>query len=93
MTKDEAIQMASTDWWKDSRMSPDEVFLFQISEPLLCMNFGDFQIATEKALGRPVWTHEFVNPEALVAEYKGEAKRPTFEEIVDKLPAGRRSWR
>jgi hypothetical protein len=32
---------------------------FQMLQPLLCMPFTIFHEAMEKALGRPVWTHEF----------------------------------
>ena len=29
-----------------------------------------FQEAVEKALGRPVYTHEYLEPEKLIAEYE-----------------------
>jgi hypothetical protein len=42
---------------------------------------------SERVLGRGVYTHEFAHPYALIAELLGEAKRPSFDEILAKLPA------
>ena len=84
LTQAQAVALAGTDWWKS--MAPRDVVLFQLWEPRLCMNFGDFQMAVEHALGRPVWTHEFAEPERLQAEFLGDEPRPTFEQIVAKLP-------
>ena len=57
MTREQAVKLAKTNWWKDIRC--DLIVGFQLFESRLCMDFGDFQLATEKAIARPVWTHEF----------------------------------
>ena len=45
-----------------------------------------FHEAVEKALGRPVYTHEFgTNWEGLRAELAGEKEAPTLEEILGQL--------
>jgi len=57
MTREEAVAMAATGWWKGKPAA--EVALFQLQEERLCMDFSDFHAAVEEALGFPVWTHEF----------------------------------
>lgn len=69
MTKDEAIAKAETAWWRSA--SDREIVEFQLYEPLLCMPFSDFHGATERVLGRPVFSHEFARPEWLQAEFEG----------------------
>lgn len=88
LTKEQAIALAKTEWWKglDSR----KVVLFQLWTERLCMDFGDFQLAMEKALGRPVWTHEFADAESLKKEFLGEKPAPTMDEILDMIPADKR---
>ena len=51
------------------------------------MPFDVFHKATEIALRRSVWTHEFASPDNLWSEYAGEKPRPTFKEILALLPA------
>jgi hypothetical protein len=82
-----AIKLAESKWWigKD----PVSVALAQLQEPILCMDFGSFQEAVGKACGRDVYTHEFINPEALIAEIRGRKLPPTLVEIIDKLPKGK----
>jgi hypothetical protein len=85
MIRDEAIKMYDTQWWLGR--TPAEITRVQLYEPLCIMPFGDFQTAVEKALDRPVWTHEFAYPDSLKAEFEGKIGKPTFNEIVAKLPA------
>lgn len=85
MTKEEAIKLHDSGFWKD--MSYEERAKFQLFEPLLCMPFGVFHEAVEKALGRPVYTHEFgTNMDGLRRELLGERPAPTLEEIIDLIP-------
>jgi hypothetical protein len=84
MTKDEAIALAQTGWWKGR--DAFEVAAFQLDEEKLCMDFGDYQEAMGKALGRPVWTHEFARPDLLRAELLKERTPPSFAEILALLP-------
>jgi hypothetical protein len=61
-----------------------------------CLNQGSvpfevFHEAIEKALGRPVWTHEFgLNMEGLKKEFLGETPPPTMEEIMNLIPEEKR---
>lgn len=88
MTKDEAIALANSEFWLV--MEPRDIALFQLSEPLLCMPFAVFHEAVEKALGRGVYTHEFIDTERLRKELLGEKPVPTLEEILDLIPADKR---
>jgi hypothetical protein len=85
MTREEAIALAKSGFWKD--LSALEIALFQLTAEKLCMPFEVFHRAVERVLGRGVYTHEFAHPYALIAELLGEAKRPSFDEILAKLPA------
>ena len=88
MTKNEAIALGKTEWWKDKE--PYEICLFQLFERLLCMPFEEYHKATEKALGRPVWSHEFADVESLRKEFLGEREPPTIEEIFSVIPEHKR---
>lgn len=84
MTKEQAIELAETGWWKDA--TPEAIVNFQLFEPLLCMDFGDFHQAVERVLGRPVFTHEFAFFEGLQKEFLKDKPAPSFEEILALLP-------
>ena len=71
-------------------MSHSERALFQINQKLLCMPFGVFHEAIESALGRPVFTHEFVDSDRLRKELMGEKPAPTFDEILALIPEDKR---
>ncbi len=43
---------------------------FQLYEDRLCMPLELYQESVEKVLGRPVFTHEYKEPEKLIAEYE-----------------------
>ncbi len=72
MTKEEAIALYKTEWWKSKTL--EEVAEFQINEEKLCCPFDVFHKAVEKWLGRRVWTHEFIDPQALKDEKAGKRK-------------------
>lgn len=85
VTKEIAIRMANSGWWKD--LPSRTVAAFQLHEPLLCMPFGDFQQAVEEALGRPVFTHELgLSLDGIKKELMGEKVAPTFAEILGLIP-------
>ena len=55
------------EWWNSE--DPMEVAMGQLNEPTLIMDFRKFHEAIEKALGRPVYTHEFgINADGLKEE-------------------------
>lgn len=85
MTKTEAIKLAESKFWET--MSFKERAIFQMFEEKLCMPFDVFHEAIEKALNRPVFTHEFgLNPEGLRKELLGESPAPTLEDIINLIP-------
>lgn len=87
--REAAIALAATEWWKSK--TDREVAEFQILCREVCMNFGDFQMSLERALGRPVWTHELaLNAEGLKAELFEGAAAPTFDQILGLIPPDKR---
>ncbi len=88
ITREQAIALATSRWWAGK--SARDIVQFQLFESKLCMDFSDFHAAVEEALGRPVFTHEFAWPESLRAEFLGDKRAPTFEEIVELIPAEKR---
>lgn len=89
MTKEQAIALHDTGWWKNK--TPEQIVRFQLFEPLLCMPFNDFHWAVEKALGRAIWTHEFgLNYDGLKKEFLGEKPAPTMQEILEMIPEAKR---
>ncbi len=86
--KDAAIALAESNWWEGK--SDRDIFAFQMQTQELCMPFGRFHEAAEKALGRSVWTHEFARSDLLWTEFNGDAPAPTFQNILDLIPAEKR---
>lgn len=70
-------------WWNSD--DPKVLFLGQIQEDILLMDFSKFHKAAEQALGRPVWTHEFAEPKELLDEYYKERPKATMEDVLDKI--------
>lgn len=65
LTQQEAIELSQSGWWKT--MSVQEAALLQLNQPLLCTDtFSTFHDLVEKAMGEPVYTHEFANPQLLI---------------------------
>lgn len=89
MTKEEAIKLSETKFWED--MPTYDVAMFQLWEDKLCMPFSVFHEALEKALGRPVWTHELgLNVDGLKEELLGLRPKPSMDDIVNLIPADKR---
>lgn len=89
LTEAQAIALAKSEFWKD--MTHRQRAEFQMGAKRLCMPFDVFHEALEKTLGRPVWTHEMgMNWDGLLAELHGERPAPTFEEIINLIPASKR---
>ena len=87
-TKAEAVAFAEAESWKP--LTEFERAGLQMFQRRLCMPFEVFHEALEKALGRPVWTHEMADTPALIEEYAKKREPPTSEEIMDKIPAEKR---
>lgn len=88
MTQEQAVKLYESKWY-ENRL-PIDLASFQLFEERLCMPFGIFHEAVEKALGRSVWTHEFADPENLQKELLGDKPKPTLEEILNLIPEDKR---
>lgn len=88
LTEKQAIAIAKGGEWKD--WTDDEVVRFQLYQDRLCIDFDRYHKAIGNVLGRPVYTHEFINRTALQEEYEGKRPAPTFEEIINMIPAEKR---
>ena len=85
LTSEQAIAYGESREWE--KLDDRTLAIFQLQQTCLCIPFGRFHEAVEKAAGRPVWTHEFVEPKALLAEILDGKPAPTFAEIMSMLPA------
>lgn len=89
MTKEQAIQLYESGFWVE--MGYRDRAVFQMFEDKLCMPFEVFHEALEKALGRPVFTHEFgISRKRLQMELMGEAEPPSLEDIINLIPEDKR---
>lgn len=87
--RDKAIELANSNWWigRDSK----EIAKFQLFTEELAMPFDVFHEALEASLGRPIFTHELgLNLDGIMLEFMGEKDAPTFEEIMNLIPEGKR---
>jgi hypothetical protein len=80
MTREEAVAIYDSGQWKD--WTAQEKVSCQLYEERLIMPFGEFQNAVNEAFGRPVFTHEFANPEKLQAEYEGKIGPVSLQESL-----------
>ena len=88
LTYEQAVALGHSRWWE--HIPVEEAALFQLGEPKLCMDFAAFHEGVEKLLGRPVWTHEFADMDALKAELRGDRVAPTPEEVLAMIPVSKR---
>lgn len=89
ITKEQAIELAGSNFWES--MTPREIAVFQMNTKCLCMPFPVFHEALEKALERPVWTHELgMRADDIRKELNGEKGAPSFDEIVNMIPEEKR---
>lgn len=78
MTEKQSIKFCDSGWWKDR--TPCEITALQLYESRLCLpEFQIFHGAVEAALGRPVFTHEFVCVQHLQREF--EERHPEAETL------------
>lgn len=85
MTKDEALALAKTEWWKSA--TDRQIAEFQLNEDRLCMPFSEFHGALKRVLGRGVQTIEMgMDRDGLRRELMGEREAPTVEDILSLLP-------
>lgn len=85
LTKDEAIRLYETKWWASRNYH--SIAAFQLSQNRLCCPFDIFHEAVEKALCRPVFTHEFgLNRDGLIKELAGNIPRQNLQDVLSLLP-------
>ena len=80
MDKEEAIKLYNTKWWLNK--TDIEIAEFQLNEPTLCCPFDIFHRAVTTYMGRPVFTHEFADLQALIDEHNGKRE---YDGIIDSL--------
>ena len=87
LTAEEAKSLFDSGWWKDKL--DREIAEFQLYQDRLCLPFDEFYRAIEGALGRSVWTHEFADPDGLLAEFNGDEPTPEnpAQHAIDSLAA------
>ena len=83
LTREQAIEIYQSGQWEE--WSLEQRAYFQIRTERLCMPFDKFQEAVQEVLGRSVWTHEFAQPENLIAEMEGILPAPTWEQIIEPI--------
>lgn len=85
ITEKQAIKLYKSKFWEN--MSFRQRAEFQLEVELLCMPLRIFHEAIEKALKRPVYTHEMgMNWDGLLKELRGEKKPPSLKEIINLIP-------
>lgn len=85
--RDAAIALAKTKWWEG--LQSRDIAIRGLSIRELCIPFAMLHEHVEKALGRPVFTHEFASLRIL-DEVLGNVPAPTFDEIVAMIPEDKR---
>ncbi len=88
ITKEQAIELHDSGMWKT--WTDEEIVKFQLYQDCLAVPFDKFHGAIEKILERPVFTHEFAFSDNLIAEFEGRKGKPSFQEIIDLIPAEKR---
>jgi len=80
------VALYASGWWLGR--TARELAHFQLFTRELALPFAVFRDALEETLGRPVWTHELgFDVDGLIHEMLGERDPPTFEEILELIPA------
>lgn len=87
--RDAAIALAATKWWTD--LPDKQVAKTGMLITELCLPFEVLHGSVERALGRPVYTHEFgLNYDGIIQELLGERDAPSLEEIMNLIPEQKR---
>lgn len=86
MTREEAIALYKSKFWET--MSPEDIVMFQMFEPEMCMPSAVYRKAVKEALKRDVQLHELgkLNRKKLEKEFLKEKKILSPEERLDLMP-------
>lgn len=90
LTKEQAIALYQGDEWRD--WTDEEVVKVQLYQEKVCLPFGRFHEAIEHILGRGVYTHEFMDADALRL-YRRQAGRADDRGNPCPHPAGQADCR
>ena len=84
--REEAVAFAQSGKWKT--LTHRERAILGLMQNRMCMDFAAFHESLEKAMDRPVWTHELADPKALLNEMFGLGPKAetTFEDVLAKIP-------
>lgn len=83
-SREEARRFAEEERW--SSMTPRARGLFQLRQNRLCMPLALFQEGLSALLGRPVFTHNLADPEAIWTEYLRSAQAPGVLDCPENAP-------
>ncbi len=89
LTREQAVEFFDSKAYEsmDDRQKAE----FQMEQDRLCMPMDVFQLALEKTLDRPVFTHELgMNRSGLKQELFLNAKPPSLEEVMNMIPEEKR---
>lgn len=81
--RDEAINFATSERWR--LLTVEEGALFQLRQDCLCMPLDRFMDGMNRLLGRPVFLHEFADPDALWTEYLATNPPQYVAAMIDRL--------
>lgn len=86
LTKEQAIKLAKTEWWKECDALT--IAKFQLFIDLLCCPFDIFHASLEESIKRPVQTIEFgLFADNLKLELLDGCPSPSFQDLIGLLPA------
>lgn len=87
--REAAIALAESGWWNGK--TPREIAGFCLTVEELSCPFTVLHEAVEKALGRPVFPHEFgMNFQGILNEFNSTETASTMEQILDLIPEEKR---
>jgi hypothetical protein len=87
LTREQAVALYDSEAWR--AWTPQELAAFQSEQDRLCVPFAEYQNAMSVALGRPVFTHEFADREAMRAELEGKVPKRSLDDILAAIPPGK----
>jgi len=87
LTKKQAVEIADRELWK--KWNDKELVRMQLFQKRLLVPLDQFQMAVQRCIGRPVWTHELGMESSLFRIQKDFLKEdlpPSEEEILKMIP-------
>lgn len=90
LTSEDAIELGNSEIWRE--WDADKIFRVQLFQRFICFPMEEVYKAGKKVLGRPIFSHEFMNSnrENLLKEYLGAIDTPTLSQIIELIPESKR---